>query len=184
MMIENNWKNICEKIEFFYKNRQLAVYSINQKQKCIDIGLYDSVQRNEKNERYYDKTHIWATSITIAKMESKTLDKIRNYLEKRGIEEGKVYEIELNTPIYNIGDVVIYDNTSYGKIIDINLKEKNYPFALIFSEILVEDRPLWVAKDEISFVTEKEKIQQINEWYLKNRDEILRDINNEMEELE
>ena len=52
------------------------------------------------------------------------------------------------------------------------------------SEIFVEDRPLWVAKDEISFATEKEKIQQINEWYLKNRDEILRDINNEMEELE
>jgi len=181
MMIENNWKNICEKIEFFYKNRQLAVYSINKKQKCIDIGLYDSVQRNDKNERYYNKTHIWVTSISTAKMESKTLDRIRNELEKQGIEEGTIYEIELNKPIYNIGDVIIYDKTNYGKIIDIDSKEKNYPYAVVFLDI-IEDSIMWCAIDEISFATDKQMIEKVNDWYLKNRDKIFE--KDEMEELE
>lgn len=177
MILEKDWKSVCDTIEKFYKNKELVVFTLNNENRCVDIGLYDSRRRNEKNERHYDDLHFRTTEILNVRMNKKELLKVKEELEKRGIEENKVYEIELKIPIFNIGDVIIYDDKSYGKIVDIDPSEKNYPYAIVFPDIYVEDRPFWATKDEIKFAVDKEKIQEINTWYFENKEEILREIN-------
>ena len=51
MILEKDWKTVCDTIEKFYKNRELVVYTLNIENRCVDVGLYDSRTRNEKNER-------------------------------------------------------------------------------------------------------------------------------------
>lgn len=183
MILEADWQRVCDTIEKFYKNSELVVFSLNDECLCVDIGLYDSPKRNEKNERYYENSHFRSTEVASVNMTKMDLLKVKDELLKRGIIESKVYEIELNTPIYNIGDVVIYEGDNYGKIIDIDKAEKNYPFAVTFPAIYDENEIFWVAKDEIKFAINKEKIQKINECYFENRDEILKvQKDNELEE--
>ena len=183
MILEKDWKSVCDTIEKFYKNSELVVFSLNEECLCVDIGLYDSKNRNKKNERYYDDSHFRSTEVASVNMTKRDLLKVKDELLKRGIIENKVYEIELNTPIYNIGDVVIYEGDNYGKIIDINRAEKSYPFGVVFPNLYVEDRIFWTAKDEIKFAVNKEKIQEINTWFLENKDEILKiQKDNELEE--
>lgn len=183
MILEADWQGVCDTIEKFYKNSELVVFSLDNENVCIDIGLYDSKNRNEKNERYYEDSHFRSTEVASVNMTKRDLLKAKDELLKRGIIENKVYEIELNTPIYNVGDVILYDDINYGKIVDINRAEKNYPFGVVFPDIYIEDKILWTAKDEIKFAVNKEKIQEINTWFLENRDEILKTHkDNELEE--
>lgn len=184
MILEPDWKHVCDTIEIYYKNKELVVYSLNIENRCIDIGLYDSRKRNEKNERYFSDSHFRSTEVKNINMNKNDLLRVKRELEHRGINESKVYEAELNIPIYNIGDVIIYDNNNYGKIIDINPNEKNYPYAIIFPDIYIEDRPFWAAKDEIKFAIDKDKIKEIDSWYLENREKIYMEISDNEKEVE
>ncbi len=184
MILEKDWKSVCDTIEKLYKNKELVVYTLNVENRCIDIGLYDSCSRNEKNERCYEDLHFRTTEIMNVYMKKKDLLNVKEELEKRGILEDKVYEVELNVPIFNIEDVIIYDNDSYGKIIDINPNEKDYPYAIVFPDIYLEDRPFWASRDEIEFAVNKEKIQEIDSWYLENKEKILGEINSPEKEEE
>jgi len=177
VILEKDWKTVCDTIEKFYKNRELVVYTLNIENRCVDIGLYDSRTRNEKNERYYDSSHFRTTEIMNVQMKKKDLLQLKEELEKRGVLENKVYEVELNVPIFNIGDVVIYDNNNYGKIIDINPVEKDYPYAIVFPDIYSDNRPFWASTDEIKFAVDKEKIKEIDSWYFENKEKILGEIN-------
>ncbi len=176
MILEKNVNDLVKTIERYYKNMELATYSINTNDKCIDIALYDDIRKDNTLGKFFGSNHFRSTEITIPNMTDKQLQRILNKLEKLDIKENEVYDIPLNTPIYNINDVVKYENNDYGKIIDIN-RNSEYPYGVIFKDIYLEDRPFWASEDEISFANDKEKVKELDNWYIENKDEIEKDIN-------
>ncbi len=76
---------------------------------------------------------------------------------------------------YQIGDVVIYEGDCYGKIIDIS-DDKNYPYGIVFPDIYLDDRPFWAAEDELELTIDNEKIEDINCWYQREEEQIMKDI--------
>ena len=188
MILEKDVKSFIQTIEEYYKNMQLVNYVLNKEEKCIDIALYDDMRRSEVFGRYFGSNSFRSTEIACPNMTDRQLERVKRALEKVGIKEKTLYEPPINVTIYNIGDVVLYDNDSYGKIIDIdrnNLgKEESYPYGIVFPDIYLEDRPFWAERDEIRPAIDKEKIKEINEWYNENKDEIDKDIKELQEEME
>lgn len=188
MILEKDVKSIIKTIEELYKNMQLATYVLNKNEKCIDIALYDDIRMSEVFGRYFGSNNLRSTEIACPDMTDRQLERIKRALEKVGIKENTLYEPPINETVYNIGDVVLYDNDSYGKIIDIDRndmgKEETYPYGIVFPDIYLEDRPFWAEKTEIRPVLDKEKIKEINEWYSENKTSIDRDIKELQEEME
>lgn len=188
MILEKNVKEVVETIKNYYKNQELACYSINTYDGCVDIALYDDIRKSEAFGRYFESKNFRHTEITIPNVTDKQLNRIKNLLEKEKIKENELYEPQINTTIFNIGDVVLYDNYSYGKIIDIDRndmgKEETYPYAVVFPDIYLEDRPFWTDSTEIKPVMDKEKIKEIDDWYVDNKANIERDIKELQEEME
>ena len=83
---------------------------------------------------------------------------------------------------------MLYENDSYGKIIDIDRnnmgKEETYPYGIVFQDIYLENRPFWAEKTEIRSALDKEKIKEIDEWYSENKADIDRGIRELQEEME
>ena len=188
MILEKDVKSIIKTIEEHYKNMELATYVLNKDEKCIDIALYDDVRTSEVFGRYFGSNNLRSTEIACPDMTDKQLERVKRALEKVGIKENTLYEPPINETVYNIGDVVLYDNDSYGKIIDIDRndmgKEETYPYGIVFPDIYLEDRPFWAEKTEIRPALDKEKIKEINEWYSENKTSIDRDIKELQEEME
>lgn len=188
MILEKDVKSIIKTIEEHCKNMQLATYVLKKDEKCIDIALYDDIRTSEVFGRYFGSNNLRSTEIACPDMTDKQLERIKRALEKMGIKENTLYEPTINETIYNIGDVVLYENDSYGKIVDIDRndmgKEDTYSYGIVFPDIYLEDRPFWAERTEIKPVLDKEKIKEINEWYSENKTSIDRDIKELQEEME
>lgn len=188
MILEKDVKSVIKTIEGYYKNMQLANYVLNKEEKCIDIALYDDMRRSEVFGRYFGSHNFRSTEIACQDMTDRQLERVKRVLEKMGIKENTLYEPPINETIYNIGDVVLYENDSYGKIIDIDRnnmgKEETYPYGIVFQDIYLENRPFWAEKTEIRSALDKEKIKEIDEWYSENKADIDRGIRELQEEME
>lgn len=177
MILEKDAKAMYSNILKMYKNKELAMYCINKDENCIDLAIYDDFRKDDKMGIYLATNNFRDTSISKPNLKDIELDKIQKWLEKDGIQKNKLYEYYLNETIHKIGDVVKYENSDYGMIIDID-NNSNYPYAVVFPDIYKEDRPFWTADDEIEYVNDKEKTSEVKSWYQDNKKQIEKDIKN------
>lgn len=177
MVLEKGIMNICKNIIERFKNKELALYTINKQEKTVDLAIYDDFRLDKEKGRYLATNHLTYIEIGKPNFTLNELQKVKSILEKEGIIENKLYESNLNEIIYKIGDIINYENDDYGIVIDID-NDSNFPYAVVFPNIYKEDRPFWTVHDEIKYVSNKEQISEIKKWYQDNKNQIQNDIKN------
>ncbi len=177
MILVGKAKEICNQIIEMYKNKELALYVWNDDDNVIDLAVYDDFRKDKDIGRYLASNNLKYTSISKPNFKLSEFTKIKRELKKYGINEKQLYEYKLNETIYKIGDVIEYEKYKYGKIIDIDSKS-NFPYAVVFPDIYLDDRPFWIADDEIKLSTSQDTINLIDSWYYSNKMQIDNDIKN------